>query len=753
LILFIFSTYSYSQNTNNNIDSFLKLASEESILTKKIDYLTKAYELSHEKSLYHKEEVSLLKLIETLNNLNLNEQVYRYSLKLQYLYENNQEIPYTKLASIRYDIGILLFEKELYVNAKNSFLGAEQIFHNIDDISLKENCFKYIGDISAINKKNSEAIIWYRKSLQQSKKEHNLDRIYLMYQLIGLQYQKAGLYDSGIIYYENILGQLNISESDNTRGILHNNLGILYSKNKEKDLAELHFRKTLKLIAKEEKFANILAKANINLAIILQSKQAQSEALTHISKAEYLSSLNNNQALKNEIYFIKSNVYYYLGDFYNAQLYIDKTIAESTKSHNRILTSSALLFKSKIYATQNNYESERDFKTSYLQEENKINNENIIHKNKIEATRINFERIEKDALVFQKKSAEEIAEIEKSKADKEAQKARESRILRDRAIALAQNEIDKNKIIEIEKDAAIYKSRRDSLFAANAIAKEENAIQKSRSDSIATVLAVQKQKIAQKEANNATEILQRSRLIGLLLVIILIIIIIGFGFQRRLNNRITKEKNKSDKLLLNILPKRVANELKQNSKVSPKKYEKVSVLFTDFVGFTSIAELLSEDELIKELDRYFNEFDKIIEKYNLEKIKTIGDSYMCAGGVPTANSTNALDSVNAGLEIAKFVQKDVLVKKKLGKPYWNIRIGINTGSVIAGVVGSKKFAYDIWGDTVNIASRIESSGLEGFVNISESTYNEVKEEFNCISRGMIIAKNKGAVPMFYIQHV
>lgn len=216
---------------------------------------------------------------------------------------------------------------------------------------------------------------------------------------------------------------------------------------------------------------------------------------------------------------------------------------------------------------------------------------------------------------------------------------------------------------------------------------------------------------------------------------------------------ILQEKEKSDYLLLNILPDSVAAELKEKGATTPQKFAAISVLFTDFKGFTNIAEQLSPEELVAELDTCFRHFDGITEKYGLEKIKTIGDAYMCAGGIPRGNTTHAVDCVLAGLEIQSFMQEQKRTKHALGKLYWELRLGINTGDVVAGVVGKKKFAYDIWGDTVNTASRMESSGIPGLVNISEATYNEVQDFFICQYRGEIEAKNKGKIKMYFVHGI
>lgn len=213
------------------------------------------------------------------------------------------------------------------------------------------------------------------------------------------------------------------------------------------------------------------------------------------------------------------------------------------------------------------------------------------------------------------------------------------------------------------------------------------------------------------------------------------------------------EKKKSDQLLLNILPYETAEELKERGKASVKHYDMVSVLFTDFVGFTKITERISHEDLIRELDQHFRAFDEIMEKYGIEKIKTIGDAYMCAGGLPVPNKNNPIKVVLAGLEMQRLVDKLNEKKKAEGHAVWNIRLGIHTGEAIAGVVGKKKFAYDIWGDTVNTASRIESGGETGKVNISGSTYGLVKGYFNCTHRGKLPAKNKGEIDMYFVESI
>lgn len=213
------------------------------------------------------------------------------------------------------------------------------------------------------------------------------------------------------------------------------------------------------------------------------------------------------------------------------------------------------------------------------------------------------------------------------------------------------------------------------------------------------------------------------------------------------------DKEKIDKLLLNILPEPVAQEIKDQGYVKPVFYDSVTIVFTDFVGFTKIAEKLTPDQLVGELDAAFSRFDRIMDKYGLEKLKTIGDAYMFAGGVPVANNTHDIDAVLGALEIQSFIGEINAGKKSSGKPAFEIRIGINTGSLMAGVVGEKKFVYDVWGDAVNLASRMESSGEKGQLNISEATYVRIRDFFATEYRGQVVAKNKGAVDMYFVKRI
>ena len=313
----------------------------------------------------------------------------------------------------------------------------------------------------------------------------------------------------------------------------------------------------------------------------------------------------------------------------------------------------------------------------------------------------------------------------------------------------------------------LYKEIYDSLFnkenEKNLTSLQMNYEFGKQQDSLTAI--TDKKEAVSTEVIKRQTLLKDAFIIGFILVFFLALILYNrYRFRQRAivllkekNKIISKEKanverekERSENLLLNILPEEVAEELKEKGHTEAKQFESVSVLFTDFKNFTKISEILSPSKLVAEIDYCFSAFDDITKKHGIEKIKTIGDSYMCAGGLPLKNLTHAEDTVKAGLEIKEFMAKYNAEKIAIGEIPFEIRIGIHTGTVVAGVVGVRKFAYDIWGDAVNLASRMESSGKEGEVNISESTYYLVKDKFHCTHRGKVMTKSKGEVDMYFV---
>ncbi|HMH34658.1 MAG TPA: adenylate/guanylate cyclase domain-containing protein, partial [Puia sp.] len=256
-----------------------------------------------------------------------------------------------------------------------------------------------------------------------------------------------------------------------------------------------------------------------------------------------------------------------------------------------------------------------------------------------------------------------------------------------------------------------------------------------------------------QELDLRSQKIQKAFVTAALVLIFIIAFVIYRSYRSKVktNKILDTQKVQIEKLMLNILPSEVAVELQRDGRATPRYYEHVSVLFTDFKGFTRHADALSPQEIVSELNSCFVAFDDIIEKYNLEKIKTIGDAYMCAGGIPTPDDMHPVNMVRASLEIQSYMKTRNEQRKENGLPSWELRIGIHVGPVVAGVVGRKKYAYDIWGSTVNIASRMESNGEPGQVNISASTYELVKEKYACTYRGKVSAKNIGDIDMYFVE--
>lgn len=213
---------------------------------------------------------------------------------------------------------------------------------------------------------------------------------------------------------------------------------------------------------------------------------------------------------------------------------------------------------------------------------------------------------------------------------------------------------------------------------------------------------------------------------------------------------LTMANQKSEELLLNILPSETAEELKSTGKAKAKYYDSVTVIFTDFKDFTVISKKMTANKLVTELHYCFSEFDKIIRKYNIEKIKTIGDSYMCVGGLPIANQSHPFDAISAALEIRDCMLKYNAEKEAKGEYGFDVRIGLHTGPVVAGIVGVNKFAYDIWGSTVNTASRMEEASEPNKINISASLHSIIKDHYRCTLRGKIDVKGLGKVSMYFV---
>lgn len=343
---------------------------------------------------------------------------------------------------------------------------------------------------------------------------------------------------------------------------------------------------------------------------------------------------------------------------------------------------------------------------------------------------------------------------EKEKLAESNEKLAEENILKEEKITRTQEEVQTISKAKVE--------------AENAAKEKEAEVKQLSREKLEQelVLKVKEASLAEAELESVkhkSEVAAQTKLIqlaGLAVIFFLLLSILLFGrFKAKQrsektlaekNKIIEQEKLRNEELLLNILPKNIAEELKSSGKAKARRFDQVTVLFSDFVNFTKIAEQLAPEELVEELDKCFKAFDHIIKQYpDIEKIKTIGDAYMCASGLSERKGLpNNL--VQAALDMQSYLEEYKALRIKQGKPYFEARIGLHTGPVVAGVVGDIKFAYDIWGDTVNLASRIESNSEAGQVNVSQDTYNLIRYRYECNYRGKMPAKNKGDLDMYYV---
>ncbi len=371
---------------------------------------------------------------------------------------------------------------------------------------------------------------------------------------------------------------------------------------------------------------------------------------------------------------------------------------------------------------------------------NKASKEQL-EEEKIQRERLQRELVQKEAVYRKQQQEAEALLNQQSELTEQQQQELEER---QKDLLLKSEEIMAQKQAMAETQAVLAKTAQEKQDAEDQLsaAEAERQLQAARLNALMQEKMLQEAEIEDKRKERRIFILAAS-----LMVVVLTFTIYILLHQRKSNKLISKEKKKSDELLLNILPIEVANELKEKGEAEAKLYNEVTVLFSDFVGFTHIVEHLPPQELVTELHTCFKAFDAIISKYGIEKIKTVGDAYMAVSGLPASNAEHARSIVNAALDIRDYMKKR---HETHGDKTFTVRLGINSGSVVAGIVGVRKFAYDIWGDTVNIAARMEQNSEAGKINISGHTYELIKDYFECEHRGKIYAKNKGEIDMYFV---
>jgi class 3 adenylate cyclase/tetratricopeptide (TPR) repeat protein len=714
------------------------------------------------------------------------------------------------LATTYEELGLLYQEWQSGDKSVEYFKKANQLYVQSNDLKGQVSTLNNLAWINFQNGNYNEANPYYLKLKDIYEKQNKREALAEILNRLAIASELAGQDPAAITYslqaleiYQKLGNQDGMSKT-------LNNLGFLYRKTRDvrKSLQSFNQAVALNLQRlKETKSQDQQAIILNNIGVIYTNTKAYPEALEYYEEALKINEKSGNKArVANSKNHIGAN-YYLSGNSEKALPVVLEALEDAQAANSKLEQMDSYRILSDIYKSENNIQEYEKYNRLYTDTKNQLNSETNRKAQDVLNRKLMVEQLESKLKISSAEDERQKAELENQKliadnllkekdlARAEAAKAEKERELeRARAIqAEKERELARAQAEKAEKEKELEQSRAEKAEQdkALAIANEEKAIALASR-------AEQEKKLAEAEAKQATqekkqlEEAQKRRnqfyLFSSILAFVMLIagfVTISYIRNRQKNKLLRKQKEeieiqrdnlaelneeiqqqkeeiesqrdavaleqeKSDRLLLNILPYAIAQELKETGHATPQSYKMVTVLFTDFRGFTNIAAKMKPEEVIRELDYCFAAFDEIIEKHNMERIKTIGDAYMCAGGIPIANETNWIDAVRAGLEIQHFMEKYKLEKENRNEETWEIRLGIHTGPLVAGVVGRKKFAYDIWGDAVNLASRMESSGEVGKVNISGATYELVKDYFECTYRGKIPAKNKGDVDMYFV---
>jgi class 3 adenylate cyclase/lipopolysaccharide biosynthesis regulator YciM len=584
-----------------------------------------------------------------------------------------------------YDSAIYHYEKSLDITILNN-----------DSVGISFALDK-IGVTYSIAGNYIEALEYHNRAIAVSMDVKDSVSLANNYLNLGNTYHSHGIYDAALSSYFECLRIREIL--DDPRGIIavYNNIGTVYMSINDLDYAESSYLKGIDL-CNEIGSTFETGDLNHNLGMIFQKRGNYSKAIEYgIQSMEFFQEMGNREKTAIAYYFL-GNIYFDMNDLDRSLDYFHQAVEINTDINNPVQLSQSYNALGRVFVKKRQFTKA----ISYCQKSMDYVNEDLdILRDLYKCLYESYKglRDTKNALKYY----EEYILLEDSLEGKEVQR----------------------KMMRLEFQR---KRREDSLVF--------------ESDKLKT------------EMLHRDEINKKTRQRNLMMYGSIGIILLSGGIWgrlqaiRRSKAKIKKEKDRAEDLLLNILPSETAEELKQNGYVEAKKFDQVTVLFTDFKEFTKLSENIEPEQLVKSIDFYYKEFDKITTAYGLEKIKTIGDSYMCAGGLPTINPAHPKNVVFAAKDMINFVKNEFNAKDDI--IHFEIRIGIHSGPVVAGIVGIKKWQYDIWGDTVNIAARMETNSEPGKINISETTYYEVKDEIECTYRGEIEVKHRGNLKMYFV---
>lgn len=678
------------------------------------------------------------------------------------------------LLAVRSALGDLFLKEKMFGAARRYY--DEVLVLKPQDYTTMEKA----ADASLYNSQFDSAEVMYKRLIVKFRDEGNNPRLVRIYQNLAHAYDQNGNTGKSLYYYLAIKDIIERNGSVEEQSVLYNNLGRQYAALKDNVKALEYFRKAELQCAYIRCDYQEVLWANIGIA--LHNTGKDKEGIEYLLKARsLLLSRHDNVALAN-LEHLLAVVYFSNNDLYNALSHNDLAIKYARETRQQQTLADAYATAADLYHQLYDFEKAFESYKQYL-----ITLDSVQVKEKDREQQLNQQRAllsEAEGQIRFLIARQNFKDLEVSQLKVESERLE---LLNKNLELQARQKEDALRLLEAQKNADQAKLREQTLEVLRAKQASRLAAQELAAEKQTREITGLRQKEEVERAQNFADSTRRAQelervqqeqkfqkqreenfrsfveWLGGLGAIILSLLLLGWWLARRTgkrlrsqnqqiqqqNEEIAEERQKSEGLLLNILPEEIAAELKVSGQATPKHYDSATVVFTDFVNFTRLASQLSPGQIIDELNECFLAFDEICDRHGLEKIKTIGDAYMCAGGLPVPNDSHPLDAVKAAVEMRNWIENRS--REKSGAMLREMRIGIHTGPVVAGVVGKNKFAYDIWGDAVNLAARLEEHGEAGKINASAATAEAVKKWYNITPRGKKEVHNKGPVEMFFIE--
>ncbi|MEQ1745347.1 MAG: adenylate/guanylate cyclase domain-containing protein [Saprospiraceae bacterium] len=670
------------------------------------------------------------------------------------------------LLDVYLGLGDLFFQEKLFGNARRYYRRALEF--NAGNYSVLGK----VADTFLQESRYDSAELAYKPLIAHYDEQGDYPHLVQVYQKLANAEGRPAADTSGLVYYRRVEEILEHHGYPEERAVMYNNMGKQYAVRSDYVRALEYFRKAELQCGYIN--CDYLDVVYANLGIALHNTGDTKKGIGYLLDAAQVLTTKKDWHSLASLEHLIAGVYFSDRDIYNALSHVNEAIRLAKETNQKDVLarsySTAADVHYRLYDFENAYKAYRE----YLKLDESMRQQHQARQQRIEQQRAQLSAAESQIKYLITRQNLKELDLQQARYDKERLELKNENLELDR-----QRREDEVRLLQAQKNADQAALREQILTALQARSEKQLALQELDAEKQAAAYRHQQQSaLAQRQADS-TRVAQLRRDkafqqreqdnfkqfaygLGSLGLVIVVLMGLSWGFARRSNRRmkaknreieqqkalIEEERHKSDQLLLNILPGEVAQELRAYGYATPRFYERATVVFTDFLNFTSLSEKLTPEQLIDELDACFLGFDEICERHGLEKIKTIGDAYMCAGGLPVPNDTHPTDAVSAALEMMSWLTKRNETHPKA--VFTAMRVGVHTGPVIAGVIGKNKFAYDIWGDAVNLASRLEELGEPGQINISGATHEAVKHHFVCTYRGKKDVHNKGLIDMYFV---